>query len=43
MSVFAERLKLLREARNITQARLAELLEGKRRTNYTLTKAYIFS
>jgi len=27
MSVFAERLKLLREARNITQARLAELLE----------------
>ena len=26
MSVFAERLKLLREARNITQARLAELL-----------------
>lgn len=27
MSVFAERLKLLREARNITQARLAELLD----------------
>lgn len=27
MSVFAERLRLLRQARNITQARLAELLE----------------
>ena len=27
MSVFAERLKLLRSARNITQARLAELLD----------------
>ena len=27
MSVFSERLKLLREARNITQARLSELLE----------------
>jgi len=27
MSIFAERLRLLRQARNITQARLAELLE----------------
>jgi len=27
MSVFAERLRLLRQARNITQARLAELIE----------------
>ncbi len=27
ISVFAERLRLLRQARNITQARLAELLE----------------
>ncbi|MCP4486895.1 MAG: helix-turn-helix transcriptional regulator [Gammaproteobacteria bacterium] len=27
MSLFAERLRLLRQARNITQARLAELLE----------------
>ena len=26
MSVFAERLRLLRQARNVTQARLAELL-----------------
>ncbi len=27
MSIFAERLRLLRQARNITQARLANLLE----------------
>jgi transcriptional regulator with XRE-family HTH domain len=27
MSIFAERLRLLRQARNITQARLAELLD----------------
>ena len=27
MSVFSERLKLLREARNITQARLSDLME----------------
>jgi DNA-binding XRE family transcriptional regulator len=28
MSVFSERLKLLRSARNITQTRLAELVEA---------------